>query len=494
MRPLENVKLTLSGFGPAIEYAAVLLNSLGVEVNRLSGAYYDPYQAWADSGLMALTGQPAGPPVMSSVPLPSCAQGVLLALNAISQRTVFEPLAAGHLLTERAAINQLQRNGSVAPGGSCRLLKTADDWLAVNLPRDYDWEMMPAWLEKEFPPTFFALEHRVKAWQVLGHILLSYPSAWLLERARLLGLAVSRSSPEATEKAAADGANKWCTIHSYSQKTERFSCDPKKSPVVFDLSSLWAGPLCGHLLKQLGARVIKVESSTRPDGARQGAAEFFDLMNSGKESVVLPLHTHRGQAQLKALLAQGDIVLESSRPRALAQMGIHAQQMVAQKPGQIWLRITGYGQQEPNARWIAFGDDAGVSAGLSELFYRRGDGMIFCGDAIADPLTGMHAALAVSAFWHAHQGCLLDISLQGVVKHCIDMSAPIEPLTARPISTNSTGWELSLKRESLEVKPPVKFRTATSAASLGAHTRRVLEEFSMHTNNSHSFCASNCGF
>jgi hypothetical protein len=62
---------------------------------------------------------------------------------------------------------------------------------------------------------------------------------------------------------------------------------------VVDLTSLWAGPLCGDLLARAGARVIKVESKDRPDGARRGPAAFFDLLNGQKRSVMLDFSTPR---------------------------------------------------------------------------------------------------------------------------------------------------------------------------------------------------------
>src|SRR5204863_308785 len=60
-----------------------------------------------------------------------------------------------------------------------------------------------------------------------------------------------------------------------------------RSPLVVDLSSLWAGPLCARVLAGLGARVIKVESRTRPDGARFGPPAFFEMMHRHTQCVAL---------------------------------------------------------------------------------------------------------------------------------------------------------------------------------------------------------------
>jgi crotonobetainyl-CoA:carnitine CoA-transferase CaiB-like acyl-CoA transferase len=182
---------------------------------------------------------------------------------------------------------------------------------------------------------------------------------------------------------------------------------------------MWAGPLCAQLLGDMGARVIKVESRDRPDGARAGPAPFFDLLNGGKESVVLDPAWSTGREQLRCLLEAADIVIESARPRGLEQMGIRAADIVAGRPGRTWLAITGYGREAPGGEWIAYGDDAGVAAGLTAKLAESTGRSVFCGDAIADPLTGLHAALLAWLAWTGGGGALLDVSLAGVVGRCI---------------------------------------------------------------------------
>jgi crotonobetainyl-CoA:carnitine CoA-transferase CaiB-like acyl-CoA transferase len=182
--------------------------------------------------------------------------------------------------------------------------------------------------------------------------------------------------------------------------------------------------LCSHLWQQAGARVIKVESEHRPDGARNGSHEFFQLLNKDKEYLALPLHTSAGQAELRSLLLQADIVLEGSRPRALRQMGIIAEELLVEKPGLTWVSITGYGRGEPRQNWIAYGDDAGIAAGLSAILHEATGEWMICGDAIADPLTALHAALAGWSSWRAGGGSLLDLSLEQTVRHCITATAP----------------------------------------------------------------------
>ena len=92
-------------------------------------------------------------------------------------------------------------------------------------------------------------------------------------------------------------------------------------------------------------------------------------------------------------------------------MGIDAQRCVASRPGLTWISITGYGRDAPGDQWIAFGDDAGVAAGLSDVMRRATGTAQFAGDAIADPVTGMQAALAAWRSWLAGGSRLLSLPL-----------------------------------------------------------------------------------
>ncbi|WP_211247418.1 CoA transferase [Cryptosporangium arvum] len=180
---------------------------------------------------------------------------------------------------------------------------------------------------------------------------------------------------------------------------------------MLDLSAMWAGPLCAHLLGRAGAQVVKVEDVGRPDGARFGPPEFYDGLHTGHASVVLDFATPAGRAALTGLAAEADVVVESSRPRALRRLGLVAEDWLAARPGRTWISITGYGRDDAEQR-VAFGDDAAVAGGL--LAEAPDGSPVFCGDAIADPLTGLFAAAAALASVRAGGGHLLDVAMAGV--------------------------------------------------------------------------------
>ena len=236
--------------------------------------------------------------------------------------------------------------------------------------------------------------------------------------------------------------------HQRSRETK--TRGPLDGSLVVDLSALWSGPLCAHLLTLAGARVVKVESASRLDGARRGPPAFFDLLHAGQESVVLDLPTERDR--LRHLIEAADVVIEASRPRAMEQLGIDAGAIAA--GGTIWVSITGYGRASGVRHRVAFGDDAAVAGGL----VATADGEpAFCADAVADPLAGLTAAAAVLDRWGRAGGCLIDVAMSNVAAWC-----------AR--------WPPSDRATPADVASPQARRASGHAAPAGRDTTRVLRE------------------
>ncbi|MDR3419405.1 MAG: CoA transferase, partial [Nevskia sp.] len=395
----------------AAAYAAQLLRSLGATpIHALSAPAEHPAVAWATCGLMQLTGEPGGAPTMCPAPLTACADGALAALASLAPAGALAGLRGSSILAERAAIMRLHRAGARSPGGACRLYPARDGWIALNLAREDDWALLPAWLELEQP--------MVPA--QLPELIAGRAADELVERGRLLGLAVAAD-------AMPESGPGWFSVLARGVPVPA----PRKAPRVLELSSLWAGPLCGRLLLALGADVVKLESPQRPDGARHGHPAFFDRLNGGKRCVALDPQQPAGRERFRALIAAADIVIEGSRPRALRQLGIDAEAMVRERPGLTWLSLTGYGRGEPQENWIAYGDDAAVAAGLSGLLHAVTGQRLIVGDAIADPLTGLHAALAAWASHREGGGRLVGLALRDVVAHCIGFDLPAGPSERR---------------------------------------------------------------
>ena len=453
--PLHGLGVEIEGVGSTSRCASSLLAALGARARERDGPSDEhPALTWARCGLMALTGARERAPQMLAAPIAACADAVLQALAALDAHLPPAFASGAAMLSERAALLGLQRNGAISAGGSCRLLPVRDGMLAVNLPRRDDWDCVPAWLDGR----------AVSDWDALAHALRETGTAQALDRARLLGLAVAAAAmPPAT------AGNEWCRVQRFGERRER----RVDRPLVVDLSSLWAGPLCAQILRQLGARVIKVESRTRPDGARSGSQAFFDRLNAGKACVALDFGCAREVAALRCLIARADIVIESARPRALRQIGIDAEQLLGEQPGLTWVAISGCGREEPAANWVAFGDDAGVGGGLSSILAATSGQWAFCGDAIADPLTGLHAALAAWSGFVGGGGVLIDLPMQQVAAHCAAWELPPDD---EALAERWRRWSDLARRAGLAERPPLPPPPTERARALGADTRAVLDE------------------
>ncbi len=325
--------------------------------------------------------------------------------DAFRVRTGVE-VDAGEILAGRAALLGLSPHGRISAGGATRLMPSRDGWCALTLSRRDDIDTVPALLHTDTVAD--------DPWPAVECWAATTDTADITDRGRLLGLPVAALGETVAAPA---------EMRTIGSATTRRTLD---GLLVADLSAMWAGPLCGQLLAWAGATVVKVESTARPDGARGGPPAFFDWMNSGKLSYVTDFDE---PAALRGLLAVADVVIESSRPAALARRRLGPSD-VAPRGGRVWLRITGHGGHGERANWVAFGDDAAVSGGLVGY---SDNGPVFCGDAIADPLTGLHAAVAVAQALHGGGGSLIEMSMAAVAATYADLPrAPEVSSTAQP--------------------------------------------------------------
>jgi crotonobetainyl-CoA:carnitine CoA-transferase CaiB-like acyl-CoA transferase len=152
-------------------------------------------------------------------------------------------------------------------------------------------------------------------------------------------------------------------------------------------------------------------------------------------------------AALHELVATADVVLEASRPRALEQVGIDATALITDGGPRAWVSITGHGRTGPARDWVAFGDDAAVAGGL---VVRDGEGPVFCADAVADPTTGLVAAVAALEALAAGGRQLIDVPLAGVAAHLAGPTLPVDP--------------------QIEVAPPRARPVPGPGPALGEHT------------------------
>ncbi len=411
-------------------------------VIRSPGSPADAARDWARSGVLPLTGHSSGSPV---VPVGDAASWAGQMTDRIGQATAASRhpvrVDGARLLAERAALTGGTRQGRLSVGGSCRLLPTLDGWAAVSSARPDDPLLWSALIEHDLDER---LPERLAAW------LAAHSGAELDERAALLGLAAGSvrtrvSTPDAQVPAGRPRS--------------------AEGLLVVDFSALWAGPLCAHLLGLAGARVVKVELPSRPDGARLGNGAFYDLLHGGHHSVALDPADPGGRAAMHSLVRRADVVIEASRPRALRGFGLEP--LAEVERGCTWVSITAYGRARDR---VGFGDDVGAANGL--LAIDDGGLPVFCGDAIADPLTGLTAAALALREPEGGAGALLDVSMADVVAATTLPYAPVTPDVR--VERSGTGWTVDTGQERVPVALPAARTPNRAAPAMGADTGEVL--------------------
>lgn len=139
---------------------------------------------------------------------------------------------------------------------------------------------------------------------------------------------------------------------------------------VVEVGQLIAGPFCGQLLGDLGADVIKVEAPGTGDPMRawgQGKPVWWPVIGRNKRSVTVDLRRPEGQAILRELAAQADILIENFRPGTLEKWGLGPDVLLGENPGLILVRVSGYGQTGPYAQRAGYGSIGEAMGGMRHL-------------------------------------------------------------------------------------------------------------------------------
>ncbi len=197
---------------------------------------------------------------------------------------------------------------------------------------------------------------------------------------------------------------------------------------VVELARILAGPWAGQTLADLGAEVIKVESPEGDDTRRWGppfveregdrSAAYFHGCNRGKTSVAIDFRTPEGQAEVRALVADADIVIENFKVGGLAKYGLDYASLAALNPGLIYCSVTGFGQDGPYAHRAGYDYIIQGMSGLMSITGAPEGQPQRVGVAITDLFTGVYATTAILAAVHQRsvtgKGQQIDMALLDV--------------------------------------------------------------------------------
>jgi crotonobetainyl-CoA:carnitine CoA-transferase CaiB-like acyl-CoA transferase len=195
---------------------------------------------------------------------------------------------------------------------------------------------------------------------------------------------------------------------------------------VLDMTTFWAGPSCTHILAMLGADVIHVESTRRPDGTRLIAgipiseeqwwekSPIFSGLNTNKKGLTLDLQSAAGRDVMNRLIATCDVIVENFTPRVLDQIGLDFAAVQAIRPDAIMLRMPGFGLDGPWRDNPAFAYAIEAAAGISWLTGYP-DRNPYEPYSVGDPNAGIHALnallLALEHRRRTGQGVLIEAAM-----------------------------------------------------------------------------------
>jgi crotonobetainyl-CoA:carnitine CoA-transferase CaiB-like acyl-CoA transferase len=205
---------------------------------------------------------------------------------------------------------------------------------------------------------------------------------------------------------------------------------------VIEFAHIMAGPVCGLMLADMGADVIKVEKYPDGDDTRRtlppdigGESASFLMMNRNKRGIALNLKSEAGQGIARKLLADADVAVENYRKGTMERLGLGYDAVRAFNPGIVYAELSGFGRTGPYAERAGF--DL-IAQGMSGIMSVTGEGPgrppTKCGAPLSDITAGILAAMGVlGAIVHRHrtgEGQRVDTSLyEAAITHTYWQSA-----------------------------------------------------------------------
>ncbi len=181
---------------------------------------------------------------------------------------------------------------------------------------------------------------------------------------------------------------------------------------ILDLSRILAGPTCTQLLGDLGAKVIKIENpaskgdDTRSwgppfamgtDGQPTDLSSYFMAANRNKYSVAVDIADADGQATIRAMAAEADVVIENFKPDGLKKYGLDHESLLGLNPGLVYCSISGFGQTGPNRDKPGYDLMAQGFGGIMSVTGDPDGPPMKVGVGIADVMCGMYATVGILA-------------------------------------------------------------------------------------------------
>jgi formyl-CoA transferase len=230
--------------------------------------------------------------------------------------------------------------------------------------------------------------------------------------------------------------------------TKSASSGPLAGIKVLELGTLIAGPFCSRMLAEFGADVIKIESPDGGDPIRQwrvlkdGTSLWWSVQARNKKSLTLNLKDPRGREIAKKLALEADIIIENYRPGVLEKWSLGYEQLKAENPATIMVRLSGFGQTGPMKDQPGFGAIGESMGGMRYVSGFPDRPPLRIGISIGDSVAAMHGVIgAMMALRHrdvtggkwngksgdelvAGQGQMIDVALYEAVFNMMESLVP----------------------------------------------------------------------
>ena len=204
---------------------------------------------------------------------------------------------------------------------------------------------------------------------------------------------------------------------------------------VVEMGQLLAGPFCGQLLADFGADVIKIEPPGQGDPMREwgrekadGRSLWWPVVARGKRSVTINLREKDGQDLARRLIATADVVIENFRPGTLEKWGMAPEDLMADNPRLIVVRVSGYGQDGPYASRPGYGAIGEAMGGLRAVIGEPDRPPARAGISIGDELAATFACVGTLVALHAREntgrGQVVDAALYEAVLGVMESLIP----------------------------------------------------------------------
>jgi formyl-CoA transferase len=203
---------------------------------------------------------------------------------------------------------------------------------------------------------------------------------------------------------------------------------------VVEMGQLIAGPFAAKTLSDFGADVVKIEPPGAGDPLRNwrllknGTSVWWQVQSRNKRSVALDLKQAEAQHIVRKLAAEADVLIENFRPGALEAWKLDPQDLIAENPRLIVLRVSGYGQSGPYRDRPGFGVVGEAMGGLRHLTAEPGRVPVRVGVSIGDTLAALHGVIGILMALHERQrsgqGQVIDVALYEAVFNCMESLLP----------------------------------------------------------------------